>query len=398
MMKFPLSLKRSPTCLILAALISACGNTLEERAGSGAAIGAGAGVAVGAVASPAVLGSAVVGAVVGGSAGVAVHESKTNGASQPTGVVLRQLLQEQARLWNVSDPILTQGVEVCRERTRPSFGFVAWTRWDIDRRYRIASMGQYGLDDRLRVVHVLSGSPADLAGLRAGDVIEKLGPHDMPTGQAAGAALGLIVQREARVGVPQTFQVRRGATRHRFEMVPRPQCDIDLIVTESDRANAFVQGQSIYLTDGLMRFLSDDQELAAVTAHFIGHALFGHHAVKPDETVAGKLTTEFEGLMTASLDQEAWTEMKKTGTLPGAHPYSGLQEIQADRAALELLARAGYEMDALVEVWQRLAESQSAAMLLDDFHPPSEERRSAIQDLLDQVRGQDGAGEAQPGS
>ncbi len=102
--------------------------------------------------------------------------------------------------------------------------------------------------------------------------------------------------------------------------------------------------------------------------------------------------------MTASLDQEAWNEMKKTGTLPGSHPYSGQQEIQADRAALELLARAGYEMEALVEVWQRLAETEGEAMLLDDFHPPSEERRWAIEDLLDQVRGQDGAQEAEPGS
>lgn len=398
MTKFPVSLKRSPTCLILAVLVSACGNSLEDRTASGAAIGAGAGAAVGAVASPAVLASAMVGAAVGGTAGLAVHETKTNGASQPTGVVLRQLLQEQARLWNVSAPILTEGVEVCRERTRANFGFVAWTRWDIDRRYRIASMGQYGLDDHLRVVHVLPGSPAHAAGLRGGDVIEKVGPHDMPTGQAAGAALGLIVQRETRVGVAQTFRVRRGDTRHSFEIVPRRQCDIDLIVTESEQINAFAHGQSIYVTDGLMRYLSDDRELAAVTAHFVGHTLFRHQAVKEDETAADKLTTQLEGLMTASLDQDAWNEMKKTGTLPGAHPYTGMQEIQADRAALELLARAGYSMDALVEVWQRLAETEGDGVLLDDFHPPSEERRSAIQDLLEQVRGQDGAGDSQPGS
>ena len=323
-------LKLLPAWLSLAALVSACGNTLESRTASGAAIGAGAGAAVGVVASPAVIGSAMVGVAIGGTAGLAVHETRTKGASEPTGVVLRQMLQEQARLWNVSAPILSEGVDVCRERTRPSFGFVAWTRWDIDRDYRIASMGQYGLDDHLRVVHILPGSPAAAAGLRAGDVIEKLGPHDMPTGKSAGTALGLIVQRETRVGVSQTFQVRRGVERHRFEIVPQPQCDIDLVVTESDRVNAFVHGQSIYLTDGAMRFLSDDSELAAVTAHFIGHALFGHHGAHEDESVAGKLTTDLEGLVTASLDQEAWTEMKFPGTgsyvLPGA-----LQPIEIDR-------------------------------------------------------------------
>lgn len=389
------SLRRSPTCLILAALISACGNSLESRTSSGAAIGAGAGAAIGAVASPAVFG----GAMVGGTAGLTVHEVTTKeGATQPTGVVLRQLLQEQARLWDVSDPILTRGVEVCRERTRANFGFVAWTRWDIDRRYRIAAMGQYGLDDRLRVVHVLPGSPAHAAGLRGGDVIERIGPHDMPSGKPAGAALGLILQRETRAGVAESFRVRRGDRRLSFDMVPRRQCDIDLIVTESERINAFVHGQSIYLTDGLMRVLSDDPELAAVTAHFIGHALFGHQAVKEDETAADKLTTELESLMTASLDQEAWNEMKKTGTLPGAHPYSGMQEVEADRAALELLARADYPMDALVGVWQRLAETAGDGVLLDDFHPPSQERRAAVRHLLDQVSSQSGSGKLVPGS
>jgi len=382
--------------LMLVALLPACGTSLEERAGSGMAIGAGAGAAFGAVASPAVVGSALVGAAVGGVAGVAVHETKR--ANQATGVVLRQLLQEQARLWNVSDPILTQGAEVCQERTRANFGFVAWTRWDIDRRYRIASMGEYGLDDRLRVAHVLPGSPAATAGLRAGDEIEGIGQHDMPSGQSASTALELILQRETKAGVAQTFRVRRGEARQTLEIVPRLQCDIDLIVTESDRINGFAHGQSIYMTDGLMRFFSDDPELAAVAAHFVGHVLLRHEADTGDEDLGGKLTAQVEGLKRASLDEESRDEMKKSGSLPGARTHTELQEIQADRAALELLARADYPMEALVEVWQRLADVGDDAALLGDFHPSSEERQAAVQDILDQVRGQDGSGEAAPGS
>lgn len=357
--------------LLLGALVSACGSSQEERAASDMAAG--------------------------GVTGLAVNGVKTNGANEPLGVALRQLLQAQARLWNVSYPMLTESAEVCRERIRPNFGFVAWTRWDIDRYYRIASMGVYGLNDRLRVVHILPGSPAAAAGLLAGDEIEMVGRHDMPTGRTASAALELVLQKESVVGAAQTFRVRRGDVRHALEIVPRLQCDIDLIVTDSDQVNAFNNGQSIYLTDGLMRFLVDDQELAALAAHFVGHGLLEHEAGSGEETMTGKLQTQMDGLRRALLGEDEKDEMKKAGILPGARPYTVMQEIQADRAALELLARADYPMGALVEVWRRLAEVEPGTVLLGGFHPPSQKRQAAVQDILTQVRSENGAGNLKPG-
>lgn len=384
--------------LLSAALVSACGNSLEERAGSGAAIGAGAGVAVGVIASPSVVGGVLVGAAAGGISGLALHEVKTNGASEPRGVVLRQHMREQARLWNVTYPILTEGAEVCRDRARPNFGFVAWTRWDIDRHYRIASMGVYGLDDRLRVVHILPGSPAADAGLLAGDEIELVGRHDMPTGKTASTALELVLQRESVVGAAQIFRIRRGDARHTFSIAPRAQCDVDLIVTNSDQVNAFSHGRSVYVTDGLMRFLSDDRELAALSAHFVAHGLLEHKAGSDDETMTGKLQTQMDGLRLVFLGEDDKDEMKRAGISPEARPYRVEQEIQADRAALELLARADYDLEALVDVWQRLADAQPGTVLLGDFHPPSEERRAAVQDILTQVRSENGAGKLEPDS
>ena len=75
-----------------------------------------------------------------------------------------------------------------------------------------------------------------------------------------------------------------------------------------------------------------------------------------------------------------------------------MQEIHADRAALELMARAGYPMEALVDVWRRLAEVQHGRLLLWQFHALSQERQAALQDILTQVRSEAGAGEPEPGS
>lgn len=379
---------------MLVALLSACSQADQEYVG----VGAGAGAAIGAVASPAVAGGVLVGAAAGGLTGLAVHEATTKSPTGPSAVVLRQLLQEQARLWNLSDPILTRNAEVCRDRTRPSFGFVAWTRWDIDRQYRIASMDNYGLDDRLRVVHVLPRSPAAAAGLQAGDEIEKVAQHDMPAGASAGAALGLVLQREAVVGRAQSFRIRRGDLRLTLEIAPRRQCDIDLVVTDSELINAVNQDRTIYVTDGLMRHYSDDRELAAVVAHFVGHALLQPEGRGNEESLAAKLEAQAAAAQQAALGETDRDRMMQTGTLPGDRPYSTIEEIHADRAALELLARAGYSMEALVQVWQGLAETDTAAEPLAEFHPPSPERRAAAEDILSQVRGSNETGAAEPGS
>ena len=109
-----------------------------------------------------------------------------------------------------------------------------------------------------------------------------------------------------------------------LEIVPRPQCDIDLIVTDSDQVNAFSHGRSIYVTDGLMRVLSDDRELAALAAHFVGHSLLEHEAGGGEDTVTGKLKTQIDGLRWALLGEEERNEMKKAGILPGIRPYTAV--------------------------------------------------------------------------
>ena len=372
--------------VVMGALVSACGHPEAERDESETA-------AALAAAAP---------AKVPAPEPVAAPEKRPAKAgpqeNQPSGVRLLQHLRQQARLWDVSAPMLSKGAEVCRGRTRPNFGFVAWTRWDIERRYRIAAMGVLGLDDRLRVMHILPGSPAAGAGLLAGDEIEMVGRHRMPAGKSAGAALELVLQREAVAGVTKTFRIRRGDARRVLEIVPRAQCAIDLVVTDSDQVNAFTHDGAVYLTRGLMEVLRDDLELAALTAHFIGHSLLGHRPSAGEITAAGKVRRQFEDLEWALADEEQKANLKKVGALPGFRAYSLEQEMQADRAALELMARADYPMEVLVEVWHSLVEVQDGELKLWRFHAPSRERETAVRKILIEARDEGGAEVPEPGS
>lgn len=301
------------------------------------------------------------------------------GSVQPRDVVLRQLLAQQARVWDVGYPLLGRGAGLCPDQVRANFGFQAWTRWDIGGQYQIASMSVYGLDDQVRVVHVLPASPAAEAGLRAGDVIERVGWHEIPSGKTAGAALQQVIDREATAGTPLAFHVRRGEQRFTIDMVPRPQCDFALILTESDQINAFFNGRQVYVTDGLARFLGKDSELAAVIAHVLGHAMLAHvgETSKTDE-----LVERLESWRAAALDEETRDRLQEAGITPEARPFTLAQEIQADRLALELMSRAGYSLDAAPAVWRRFAAVERGAVLLRDFHPVTPERLEAFEDLV----------------
>lgn len=303
----------------------------------------------------------------------------SEGAGEPRDVVLRQLLAQQARVWNVSYPILSRGSEICPDQVRANFGFQAWTRWDIGGQYRIASMNVYGLDDRIRVVHILPGSPAAEAGLLAGDVIEKIGWYKIPSGTTASAAMQQILEREAVAGRPLAFHLRRGAERLTLEMTPRPQCDFATILTESDQINAFFDQRKIYLTHGLTQFVADDSELAAVIGHVLGHAMLAHVG---EQSLTEELVGSLDALRIATLDNEQRDRLLAAGITPEARVFTLAQEIQADRLALELMSRAGYRLDAAGEVWRRLADVTSGAVLLRDFHPVSPVRLEAIDDLV----------------
>jgi membrane-associated protease RseP (regulator of RpoE activity) len=290
----------------------------------------------------------------------------SQGAAVPRDVVLRQLLTQQARLWDVGYPVWSRGGELCAGRQRASFGFQAWTRWDIGGQYRIASMTVYGLDDRLRVVHVLPGSPAAEAGLHAGDVIEKIYWHQIPSGQRASAAMQQILEREARVGAPLTFHLRRDGERLAIDMAPSAHCDFDLILTGSEQINAFFDGQKIYVTDGLVRFFDDDSELAAVLGHVLGHALHGHAG---DQSVPEEVVERLGALQMATMEPQDRNRLLAAGITPEARPFSPAQEIEADDVARRLLSRAGIRPEALDDAWRRLDEVTQGAVLLRDYHP-----------------------------
>lgn len=158
----------------------------------------------------------------------------------------------------------------------------------------------------------------------------------------------------------------------------------------SDEVNAFAApGGFILVTTGLFRLLESEDQLAAVLAHEIGHVnlLHGLGAIQQANLTqaylligkavvsegAGSDIGALAGVFGASVD-DIVSRMAVSG-------YSREQEYAADRFAVELLYRSGYDPAALGEFLRTLAQRGGKGGFFST-HPPAAERLQRVEQEL----------------
>jgi predicted Zn-dependent protease len=163
-------------------------------------------------------------------------------------------------------------------------------------------------------------------------------------------------------------------------------------VIDSSDINAFAApGGYIFVTRGLYRMLNDESELAGVLAHEIGHVIRKHHLkiLQQSRMVdqGGKVLTEQVG------GNEQIQNWIGSGAEIVARSLDKSAEFEADRIAVVLSARAGYDAYGLPQVLQGLGHaSNDSVALLFKTHPHPDERLakldSAMDERFDKLKGQ----------
>ncbi|HEX2892008.1 M48 family metalloprotease [Vineibacter terrae] len=125
-------------------------------------------------------------------------------------------------------------------------------------------------------------------------------------------------------------------------------------VLSSPQVNAFATEQGdVFVTRGLLAVLQDEAELAAVMGHEMGHVL-ARHAAQRRAQEARIYQTAIE-VARSTRDPQlalAFAEME----LVQARAYSRDQEFEADRLAIQLLTKAGFDSTAAARSLQRLLD------------------------------------------
>jgi predicted Zn-dependent protease len=151
--------------------------------------------------------------------------------------------------------------------------------------------------------------------------------------------------------------------------------------------NAYcMPGGRIMVYSGLIEQLDlSDAELATVIGHEIAHALREHTRERVSRAYAQQLV--LSGAAAVAGVSEATANMANmVAEVTFQLPFSRDQESEADDIGLELMARAGYDPNAAVTLWNKMsaAESSGTPKFLST-HPAPKDRIKDIQKNLPRV-------------
>jgi predicted Zn-dependent protease len=166
----------------------------------------------------------------------------------------------------------------------------------------------------------------------------------------------------------------------------------EVVVFDDPVPNAFaLPGNKIGINSGMLRVAETQGQLAAVISHEVGHILSDHANERLTQQLAVQGGLALFDLL--SDQQEGWKhEAIRTvldlGTGVGILlPFSRLHEREADTVGMDLMARAGFDPEQSLTLWENMSRSsQGQPVEFLSTHPSHEKRREELQQQLSSSR------------
>ncbi|MBD1584075.1 M48 family metallopeptidase [Pseudoalteromonas sp. S16_S37] len=160
----------------------------------------------------------------------------------------------------------------------------------------------------------------------------------------------------------------------------------EVVVFKEDSANAFaLPGGKIGVHTGLLKVAKNQHQLAAVMGHEVGHVIAQH----ANERVSQNSLLQF-GLQASNVALQMGDVQYRNAIMQGlgigaqfgvALPFSRSHESEADIIGLDLMAKAGFDPQGSVDLWQNM-EAASGGERPAEFmstHPAPQSRIANLQ-------------------
>lgn len=283
----------------------------------------------------------------GGSAGVNQAELNKE-ASFQRQLALEEQVSMQRRIEEVSFRVMAAAADFCTEKRGAAYGFTVANRYSFGDVMAEAATAAFGLDNSARVLSVTKGSPAERAGLVAGDVITRVNGKPIKPGKNA---VKIVSKAVTRAGINGLNLNIGGANPRRVRLEPVASCNYPIEVLNSEKVNAYADGERIRITKGMLWFSMDEADLAMVISHELAHNIMGH---------AGTFSSVFQD--------------KKS------------READADYVGLYIMARGGFEIEKAAGFWRRMAAAFPRMIESSSSHPLMPARFVAIRKTTEEIR------------
>jgi len=164
----------------------------------------------------------------------------------------------------------------------------------------------------------------------------------------------------------------------------------EVLVFEDEQANAFaLPGNKIGVYTGLLKYAKNQDQLASVMGHEVAHVIAKHG----NERVSSQMATETGlGIAAAVLGstQNENSAMILAGLGLGVQfgitlPFSRKHESEADLIGLDLMAKAGFNPEESVTLWQNMAQAGSSPPEFLSTHPSGDTRIKQLKERIPQA-------------
>lgn len=229
------------------------------------------------------------------------------------------------------------------------------------------------LGEKPTVVALVEGSAAARAGLLPGDQIERIDGRPVPADGKGYARLQQVenwVEQGLARGALRLSVLREGRSLS-IDLPSDAGCASRFQLLPGAGLNAKADGTYVQVSGGLAEFVRSDDELALVMAHELAHNVLGHRAQLDAQGVSRGLLAGFGKNRRRIRDVE----------------------LEADRLALYLMARAGFDPSVAPDFWQRFGRRQVPGFLSDGTHPGTSERVRRAEAEIARIRQQHAAGQ-----
>jgi hypothetical protein len=296
------------------------------------------------------------------------------------GLAMETALARRARVYDLAWPVLAANAALCPE-TRISAGLVL-----ADRRgfaamaggMREADLAELGVAEGLRIVHVMAGSPAALAGLEAGDIVEAIGDRTVETPEEAAKAIRAALEEEGA-----TVRIRLADGRE-VETGGAETCDMAVKISTSQSLNAHAATGDIVVYTGAIRTLGD-APLQFLIAHEAAHLALNHprkywrNAAVSGAVVVGPVVYTGAHLLDRARGLLGDPETDLTSpAMRALAPWTEAFEREADYVGAYFFARAGGDLEAAQATFEAFSRENARAITVRSTHPLTPERLAAL--------------------
>lgn len=183
----------------------------------------------------------------------------------------------------------------------------------------------------------------------------------------------------------------------------------DYAVFDTDTKNAFVlPGNRVGFYKGMMDFTDNDDQIAAIMGHEVGHVAGAHARERYSQMMLGQIAIAGGTILAGSQLQKRCREaqsqreyndcMRSAGRntqylqaalgmgfqLGVVLPYGRRQELESDRLGVRYMAKSGYDPYQAVRLWEKMGAESSGSRGPEflSTHPTPERRAQELSDYI----------------